>query len=109
MKVRELADKLNMRILAGKSGIESEIRGGYTGDLLSWVMSHASKGNVWITVQVHPNIVAVAVLLELSCIIIPENIEVEQATLEKAESEGIPVLQSDNHAFELCAEIKSLI
>jgi len=109
MKVKELADKLGLKVLAGESGIEREIQGGYTGDLLSWVMSHASSGNLWVTVQIHPNIIAVAVLLEMSCIIIPENIAVEHATLEKAEAEGIPVLQSGAHAFDLCADIKNLI
>ncbi|MHC1720598.1 MAG: DRTGG domain-containing protein [Clostridiaceae bacterium] len=109
MKVKELADKLDLKILAGESGVEKEIQGGYTGDLLSWVMSHASKGNLWITVQIHPNIIAVAVLLEMSCIIIPESIAVEQTTLEKANAEGIPILQSSAHTFNLCADIKNLI
>lgn len=109
MKVKELADKLGLKILAGESGMDREIEGGYTGDLLSWVMSHASKGNLWITVQIHPNIIAVAVLLEMSCIIIPESIAVEQATLAKAEAEGIPILQSSAHAFDLCADIKNLM
>ena len=72
-------------------------------------MSHASKGEAWITVQIHPNIVAVAVLLELSCIIIHENIAVEQSTIDKANSESIPVLQSSDQAFELCAKIKNII
>lgn len=109
MKVKNLAEKLELNILTGEVGLDREIEGGYAGDLLSWVMSHGSKGNVWITVQIHSNIVAVAVLLELSCILIPENITVEQSTIDKAVSEGIPILQSKDHAFELCSKIKSLI
>lgn len=108
MKVRDLVEKLGLKVLSDESGLDNEIDGGYTGDLLSWVMSHASKGNAWVTVQIHPNIVAVAVLLEFSCIIIPENIAVEQSTIDKANSENIPVLQSQDPAFELCAKIKSL-
>ncbi|MBP1743328.1 MAG: AraC family transcriptional regulator [Firmicutes bacterium] len=107
MKVKDLADKLGMKILTGEEGLEKEIEGGYTGDLLSWVMSHASKGDVWITVQIHPNIIAVAVLLEMAAIIVPEDIPVEASTLEKANSEGIAVLQSPDSAFELCAKIKA--
>ena len=109
MKVKDLAEKLGLKVLAGEIGLDKEAQGGYTGDLLSWVMSHASKGDAWITVQIHPNIIAVAVLLELSCIIIPENIGVEQLTIDKANAESIPLLQSSDHAFELCAKIKSII
>ncbi len=109
MKVRELADKLGMKILAGGESLDKEVQGGYVGDLLSWVMSHASKGDAWITVQVHPNIVAVAVLLEMAAIIVPENIPVENATIEKANSEGVPVLQSADSAFNLCAAIKAVL
>ena len=108
MLVKDLAEKLNLKILSAETGLDRVVEGGYTGDLLSWVMSHASKGNAWITVQIHPNIVAVAVLLELSCIIIPEDIAVEQLTIDKANSEGIPVLQSSDHAFDLCWKIKNL-
>lgn len=108
MKVKELVEKLGLKVLAGEIGLDKESQGGYCGDLLSWVMSHASKGNAWITVQIHPNIIAVAVLLELSCIIIPENIGIEQLTIDKANAESIPILQSSDSAFDLCAKIKSI-
>lgn len=109
MKVKELADKLGMKILTGAEGLEKEVEGGYTGDLLSWVMSHAAKGDVWVTVQIHVNIIAVAVLLEMAAIIVPENIPVEDSTLEKANQEGIAILQSGESAFNLCALIKAEI
>jgi predicted transcriptional regulator len=109
MKVKELADKLGMKILTGAEGLDKEVEGGYTGDLLSWVMSHAAKGDVWVTVQIHVNIIAVAVLLEMAAIIVPENIPVEDSTLEKANQEGIAILQSGESAFNLCALIKAEI
>jgi len=109
MKVKELADKLGMKILTGAEGLDKEVERGYTGDLLSWVMSHASKGDVWVTVQIHVNIIAVAVLLEMAAIIVPENIPVEDSTLEKANKEGIAILQSGESAFNLCALIKAAI
>lgn len=107
MKVREIAERLNLKPLTEDSGLERQVQGAYCGDLLSWVMSHGSKENIWITVQVHPNIVAVAVLAEFSCIIIPEEIEVEKITLEKARQEGIAILHSRDNAFEICGKLKS--
>jgi len=76
---------------------------GYTCDLLSWVMAHGQAGMAWITVQTHMNVIAVASLMEMAVVIIPEGIEMEAPSLEKAKEEGITVLASDKTAFELCA------
>ena len=108
MKVREIVDQLGLKVLCGEEKLENEIAGGYTCDLLSWVMSHGNKGDAWITVQVHPNVIAVAVLLEFSCIIIPESIEVEPTSIAKAKDEGIPVLQAKDSAFIICGKLKEL-
>jgi serine kinase of HPr protein (carbohydrate metabolism regulator) len=105
MKVVDAGEKLGMKLLAGGEGLNKELTGVYICDLLSWVMSHGKKGDAWITVQTHSNIIAVAVLLELGCVIVPEGIEVEAETLQKAENEGIPVFQSNNSAYELAKEL----
>lgn len=109
MTVADLAARLNLRLLTKIDTQKKEVTGVYTGDLLSWVMSHAKKNDAWVTVHTHVNIVAVAVLAELACIIIPESIEVEAATLAKAEEEGIAVLGSDLNAAELCWRIHEVL
>lgn len=105
MIVREFSEKTGLRLLAGAGGIDKELGGAYICDLLSWVMSHAKKNDAWITVQTHSNIIAVATLLELGCVIVPEGIEVEEGTLHKAEEEGIAVFQSNMSAYELAKEL----
>lgn len=108
MKVKDLVEKLNLKVLCCGDYLDKEIEGAYTCDLLSWVMSHGNKGNAWITVQVHPNVVAVAVLLEFSCIIIPEEIGVEETSIQRAEIEGIPILVSKENAYTICSKLKKL-
>lgn len=102
MKVKEFAEKLNMKILTGNSGLDKEVSGIYVCDLLSWVMSHAGRENAWITVHTHLNIIAVALLAEIPCIIIPEETAVEEATLKKAVEEDIAVLSTGMSAYEVC-------
>lgn len=53
MKVKELVEKLGLKILSGKNGLEREIDGCYISDLLSDVMGNADAGNIWITLQTH--------------------------------------------------------
>lgn len=102
MTVGKLVDELNMKVLTGKVGLDKEVTGVYLCDLLSWVMANAKRGNVWITVQNHINIVAVALLAEISCIIIPEGIEVEEAVVKRAVQENLPVISTDLSAYDIC-------
>ena len=88
--------------------MDNEISGAYICDLLSWVMSHANKGDVWITVHTHLNIVAVALLVEVACILVPEGIQVEEATIKKA-NEGIAILSSNKTAYQIAVEISKFI
>lgn len=102
MNVAEFADKLGGQLITGTESIYTQVKDVYCCDLLSWVMSHAKKGTAWITVHTHLNIIAVATLAELSCIIIPEGIMMEEATVRKAEQEGIPIISTELSAYKIC-------
>lgn len=108
MKITDLSEKIKGTILTGKSGADREIASTYCCDLLSWVMSHAKKGSCWITVQTHLNVIAVASLLELPCIIVPENIDVEESTVNKAIEEEIAIIKSPLDAYSICSIISKV-
>lgn len=80
---------------------EREITGGYVGDLLSWVMGRAVAGDAWITIMSNINIVAVAALADVSCIILAEGVKPEENILKLAADKGINILSSQHTAFEL--------
>jgi serine kinase of HPr protein (carbohydrate metabolism regulator) len=109
MKVSELVEELELKVYAGKDSLDREITGGYVSDLLSDVMGFAKEGNVWITLQNHLNVIAIASLKDLSCVILVKNIIPGDDVLEKANEEGIPLLGSNSKTFELAGEIYSLI
>ena len=103
MTVKELIELTGAKNMTPDTPLDREVTCGYTCDLLSWVMAHGKAGMAWITVQTHMNVIAVASLMEMSAVLIPEGIEIEGPSLEKAIDEDICVLQSDKTAFELCA------
>ena len=103
MKVNELTQYPEFTCVNESALSDKENECGYVGDLLSWVMGNADAGCAWVTIQTHVNIVAVAVLVEMSCIIIPELAELEEETVVKATEEGIPIFQTPKNAFEICA------
>ncbi len=102
MKVSELAALLNAKNVVEGANTDAEVTCGYACDLLSWVLAHGKKGMAWATVQTHMNVIAVAVLMEMACVILPENNQLEEASLKKATEEGLPVRCSENTAYELC-------
>ena len=73
MTVQELSERLGLQALTCPEP-ERECTGGYTGDLLSWVMGNAQSGDVWITIMSNSNIVAVATLADTACIILSEGV-----------------------------------
>jgi hypothetical protein len=104
-KLSELIKKLRLKVLCGKEQIDTSVTGGYVSDLLSDVMAHTKKGNVWITLQGHPNIVAVAVLKELSGIVLVNKRQPDAETLEKAKTEHVTIMTTELPAFELVGRL----
>ena len=105
MKVKDLQNRLNLVLAAGEKGLDRPLSGGYCGDLLSDVMANASEHNVWLTVQAHKNIVAVAVLKKIACIIITCGNQPDQDACHKADEEKIPLFLSNRSAFDLAADL----
>lgn len=109
MTVREIAEKLNLKVFSGAAGLDREVTGGYVSDLLSDVMGFAKDGAVWVTLQTHKNVVAIATLKELAAVIIVKGFEPEEDAREVSDEEGIPILGSMDQTFELAGQIYNLL
>ncbi len=106
MTLQDVIDQLNLTALTQPADFAAVTpTGGYTSDLLSCVMAGAKKGAVWVTLQAHLNIVAVAALLEMSAVIITEGAQPETATISKANEEGITLLSTDRQSFEVAGRL----
>ena len=106
MTLQHVIDQLSLTVLTQPSDFSGVTpTGGYTSDLLSCVMAGAKKGAVWVTLQAHLNIVAVAALLEMSAVIITEGAQPETATIDKANAEGITLLATDKQSFEVVGRL----
>jgi predicted transcriptional regulator len=109
MKITDLIQALDLKVLSGHNGLENEISGGYVSDLLSDVMGNAKEGNVWITLQTHQNIIAVASLKDISAIIIVKGFIPDADTIEKSNTENIPVLSTDLDTFNITGRLFELL
>jgi predicted transcriptional regulator len=109
MKVNEIVEKLGLKIFSGEKGLEKEITGGYVCDLLSDVMGNADQGNIWITLQTHKNVMAIASLKDLAAVVIVKGFEPETDAIEKSNEEEIPILGTDLESFEITGKIYELL
>lgn len=104
MTVSEFVNKTGLKVLTKPDFSDREINGCYIGDLLSWVMGRAEQDNVWITIMSNINIVAVAALVDMSCIILAEGVAVEDDVIKKADEQGIIILSTPKTGYDMAID-----
>lgn len=109
MTVKEVSEKLELKVICADENTDREVTGCYIGDLLSLVMSKAQSGDAWITIQGNINVPAVATLTDSAMVIIAENMQLDDLALKRARSEGIAVYSSEKSAFMLACEIRDCL
>ncbi|MCB0103405.1 MAG: hypothetical protein H6635_01810 [Anaerolineales bacterium] len=106
MNLQTIIDQLQLTILTEPRDFTSIItQGGYASDLLSCVMAGAKSNNLWITLQAHLNIVAVASMLDVAAVIITENAQPDEATINKANEQGVILLSTHKFSYEICGTL----
>jgi predicted transcriptional regulator len=109
MKITDIITALDLKVISGHNGLTNDITGGYVSDLLSDVMGNAKEGQIWITLQTHQNIIAVASLKDISAIIIVKGFVPEADTIEKSNIENIPVLSTELDTFNVTGRLFELL
>ena len=100
MTVQDIVSQLNLTVCSGQEGLQREVKGGYTSDLLSDVMGHAQEGDIWVTLQTHKNVMAIASLKEIAAIILVKG---------HLPEEDIPILSSPLQTFEITGQLYKLL
>ncbi|MBE6811126.1 MAG: hypothetical protein E7521_08780 [Ruminococcaceae bacterium] len=88
---------------------EREINGVYIGDLLSWVMGKAQYDNVWITIMSNINVIAVASLSDVSCVLLAEDVTLDDEVLSTAKQKGINILSTPMSAYDAAIKLSGMI
>ncbi|MCK5153316.1 MAG: hypothetical protein KAQ93_03075 [Spirochaetales bacterium] len=105
MRLNEITDKLNLKVLSGNEHLNSNVSRGYVSDLMSDVIAHGIEGDIWITYQTHVNVVAIALMKNMAGVILIQGRELIPAAAAKAEQEGLPVLSSSESAYEIVGKL----
>ncbi len=109
MTLQEIIAKLDLNLLTHpKDFSATPLTGGYASDLLSCVMAGAKPGNLWLTIQAHVNIVAVASLNDIAAIIVTEGASPEATVIDKANEQGITLLVSRENTYQVAGKLWEL-
>jgi len=110
MRMGEIAEKLGLKNLTPEIGnaVENQVKAGHCSDLLSDVLANAPDGSVLVTIQVHVNVIAVAVHAGLSAVIFASGMTPEERVRQKAIEEGLPLFTSKEPTFDIVGKLYTL-
>ncbi len=108
MTVATLIERLSLEAIT-VADPDREVTGGYAGDLLSWVMGRAREGDAWMTIMTNINVVAVASLSDVACVVLGEGVTAEEDVVKAASTRGVTLLRSDKPTYELCALVHTAL
>ncbi len=108
MNLQQIVNELDLKVIHEGDGLDREVLSGYVGDLLSDVIASGRQGDLWITIQVHENIIAVATLKDLTAIVLAKNSQPLEETLASAREENITLLSSPMTSFEIVSRLAEL-
>jgi len=109
MKITDIVEALDLKVISGQGALIKDVTGGYVSDLLSDVIGNAREGSVWITLQTHLNIIAVASLKDIPAIIIVKGAVPEENTIKKSNEENIALLSTEKDTFTVTGQLYDLI
>mgnify|MGYP006295297855 CR=1 FL=1 len=107
MQLKEITESLHLEVL-NEADLTKEVKGCYIGDLLSNVMAQAREGDIWVTIQGHQNIVAVALLADAAAVVVAEEAEVDEKSIKRADEKDVNLLRSKLSAYELAQEFTKM-
>lgn len=107
MILKDISKELQLETI-NESDLNKKVNGCYIGDLLSNVMARAKKGELWITIQGHQNVIAVALLTEVSAVIVCEDMEIDENTIKRANDKNVNLFRSKLSAYNLAKKLVNI-
>ncbi len=106
MNLQHIIEQLELTPLTPPKDFSAiEPKGGYASDMLSCVMAGAQPGNIWITLQAHMNVVAVAALREVSAVIITEGARPDPEVIARAAEQGVILLSTPEATYPIAGKL----
>ena len=108
MTVKDLLSQMSLKNWTPEADLETSITGGYAGDMLSWVMGRAQAGDVWMTIMSNQNVAAAALMADVACVVLTEDVQPDEALADQAKSRGLPLFTTSLSTYEFSCRLGAL-
>ena len=110
MNLSQIITTLGLQALTPASAecLESEISHAHASDLLSDVLANAPSGGLLLTIQVHLNVIAVALHAMQAAVIFTAGMLPEEAVRNKAMEEKIPLFATKESTFDTAGRLYAM-
>ncbi len=108
VSLKQIIEHLKLEPVSSAQEIDRPVAGGYATDLLSCAMKSAKRDDLWVTLQSHLNVVAVASLLNLAGVIITEGHRPDPETIARADKEGVTLMVTSKTTYTVIGELTVL-
>lgn len=105
----QVVEALEFEVLVGDDLSSREVASGYACDMLSWVMAHAQRTDIWMTILNSINVIAVAVLTECACVLLTENVELPEDVAARARAKDVVVLRTPWSTYETSVRLAAIL
>ena len=98
MTVQELTGALSLTVYHLETP-DRPVTSGYAGDLLSWVLGRAERDCAWLTIMSNQNVAAVALMADVSCVVLTEGVAPDADLLRRAGEKGVNLVGTEEDTF----------
>ncbi|HUI69569.1 MAG TPA: serine kinase [Spirochaetia bacterium] len=110
MNLKQIAETLNLENLTVGLPLDepASVDKAHASDLLSDVLANAPAGGLLITIQVHMNVVAVALHAGLKAVVFASGMRPPEEVRAKAVAEGISLFAARESTFDVVGKLYAL-
>lgn len=102
MKISEMQELLEARVLCCEENIEHEIHSACGCDLMSDVLAFVKDQAVLLTGLVNPQVIRTAEMMDMICVVFVRSKVPTQEMIDLARESGIVLMVSDKRLYEAC-------
>ena len=105
MKIREIVELLDAKILCGEELLDEEVVAACGSDMMSDVLAYVKDQALLLTGLLNPQVIRTAMMMDMRCIVFVRNKLPDEETVELAGKHRIAVLATENRLFEACGKL----